>query len=826
MATRSLNVVITGDAKQLGIATDKAGKHMADVESRGVKMGKALAGGFAAAGAAAAGALVVGLKKSVDAAIDAEASMAKVKKIVDNAGISFDRHAKEIDKVIQAHSRLTGFDDEDLAESFANMVRTTGSLNEAFKLNALAADIARSKGMELAGAQSLLARVYNGSFTGVKRLGIAIEPVTKAQDALKESTKHATVEQERAAKAADKTATRQAALAALQKSFGGQAEAYGKTAAGAQARFRVAVENLQERIGAGLLPVITRVTNAVSKFVTQMDTGTGAGGRFARNMEEVADSIRPVVKGIGSVVSWFGRHKTATDASVAAMVPFISSARTIVRVLNAIADAANGVVKAVKSIGGAFSSAAETAKSVAGALNPFGDGPGKMSIPNVPNFGGGLMGARPSLAPFAAAGARFGLHVSSGKRPGSITSSGNVSYHSSGEALDQAGSPAGMLGFFRQMKSKYGSRLAELIYTPGGVGVKDGKPYRYTGAVAADHFDHVHVAFDSGVPGVGDGLGKFVATSYGPPWGGIQGTGTTATGVDLHSGPHRYGVAVDPSVIPLGSKLRITPNPFNYGGAFEAFDTGGAIKGNRIDFYDWRGRKAQYGWGTKTVTVSTVGGGSVSSKDSSKGKSKSGSVTAKLGGDADPAAIYATPDFTDPQQRVATRLAGGKVPAVPGALLGPTGMKGRAADQGADATDQPTEADFIDAAIAEAALTPGNEDDVAAAGAAVGMWERELAAARASGDPRRIVTAASGVKGSRDTLKALQDVVDNTAALAQAIKDNTAEIKRQTDFASSVQTTNNFQLTKNFADLLSGQIVGYGVAGRAFTPGRGVEHVY
>src|SRR4051812_44341627 len=101
----------------------------------GSRMGKTLALGFAGAAAAAGGALVDGLKKSVDAAKDAEASMAKVKVIVDNAGISFDKHAKQIDRVIQAHSRLTGFDDEDLAESFANMVRTTGSLNEAFRLN-------------------------------------------------------------------------------------------------------------------------------------------------------------------------------------------------------------------------------------------------------------------------------------------------------------------------------------------------------------------------------------------------------------------------------------------------------------------------------------------------------------------------------------------------------------------------------------------------------------------------------------------------------------------------------------------------------------------
>jgi hypothetical protein len=108
-------------------------------------MGKTLALGFATAGAAAGGALAVGLKKSVDAAKDAEASMAKVKTHRRQRGISFHAHAKQIDKVIQAHSQLTGFDDEDLAESFANMVRTTGNLNEAFKLNALAADIARRR---------------------------------------------------------------------------------------------------------------------------------------------------------------------------------------------------------------------------------------------------------------------------------------------------------------------------------------------------------------------------------------------------------------------------------------------------------------------------------------------------------------------------------------------------------------------------------------------------------------------------------------------------------------------------------------------------------
>jgi 3D (Asp-Asp-Asp) domain-containing protein len=99
---------------------------------------------------------------------------------------------------------------------------------------------------------------------------------------------------------------------------------------------------------------------------------------------------------------------------------------------------------------------------------------------------------------------------------------------------------------------------------------------------------------------------SFVATAYGPPWGGMQGTGRTATGVDLRDGRAAYIVAVDPSVVPLHSRLKAWPNPFGYRGEFSAEDTGGAIKGARLDFYDWKGRGHQNAWGRRTVTVSNV----------------------------------------------------------------------------------------------------------------------------------------------------------------------------------------------------------------------------
>ncbi len=109
----------------------------------------------------------------------------------------------------------------------------------------------------------------------------------------------------------------------------------------------------------------------------------------------------------------------------------------------------------------------------------------------------------------------------------------------------------------------------------------------------------------AGAPSFPGGSGNWVATSYGPPWTDGNGIGVTATGVDLRPAKPAYLIAVDPSVIPLRSYVHVWPNPFGRRNiAFYAGDTGGAIRGNRIDIYDWRGRTYQHAWGVRDVTVS------------------------------------------------------------------------------------------------------------------------------------------------------------------------------------------------------------------------------
>lgn len=77
-------------------------------------------------------------------------------------------------------------------------------------------------------------------------------------------------------------------------------------------------------------------------------------------------------------------------------------------------------------------------------------------------------------------------------------------------------------------------------------------------------------------------------------------SGVTSTGIDLNKNPDQKVIAVDPNVIPLGSKVYVE----GYGYAI-AGDIGGAINGNRIDVY-MQSRQDALNWGRKQVTVKVL----------------------------------------------------------------------------------------------------------------------------------------------------------------------------------------------------------------------------
>ncbi|EHT9670480.1 TPA: resuscitation-promoting factor [Listeria monocytogenes] len=79
-----------------------------------------------------------------------------------------------------------------------------------------------------------------------------------------------------------------------------------------------------------------------------------------------------------------------------------------------------------------------------------------------------------------------------------------------------------------------------------------------------------------------------------------SGGGTTAYGINLSANPGLKVIAVDPRIIPLGSKVWVE----GYGEAI-AGDTGGAIKGNIVDVY-FPNESQCYSWGRRMVTVKVL----------------------------------------------------------------------------------------------------------------------------------------------------------------------------------------------------------------------------
>ena len=88
------------------------------------------------------------------------------------------------------------------------------------------------------------------------------------------------------------------------------------------------------------------------------------------------------------------------------------------------------------------------------------------------------------------------------------------------------------------------------------------------------------------------------ATAYTANCNGCS--GITKTGINLKKNAHLKVIAVDPNVIPLGTKVHVE----GYGYAV-AGDIGSAIKGNKIDVFIPTKNEA-YKWDRKQVKVQVL----------------------------------------------------------------------------------------------------------------------------------------------------------------------------------------------------------------------------
>lgn len=259
--TRRLEVQIVGSTGDLDRALGRAEKR---TSSFGSKLGGLAKGGAITAAVGGVALLGKGLFDSVGAAKEAEKAQARLESALASSGVSFDKHGSAIDKAIQKTSKLAAIDDEELSDSFAKLVRTSGSVEKAMDGMSLAADIARARNISLDKATGIVEKAMIGQTRGLKSVGVEL----------------------------DKGMTSTQALEKAQAQFAGAAEKHGATAAGAQEKLGVAFENLQEKVGQKLLPVLAKLS---TKLVEMIEWAEKNWPKFKEAAEPVFDAVKVVI---------------------------------------------------------------------------------------------------------------------------------------------------------------------------------------------------------------------------------------------------------------------------------------------------------------------------------------------------------------------------------------------------------------------------------------------------------------------------------------------------------------------------------------------------
>jgi hypothetical protein len=276
---RKLEVEIIGDASSLERAFGRAAGSTNTFGEKLKSFGKAAL----IAGAAAAGLGLVLGKKMADAAIQAQEANDKLTVALKNQGIQLQATSPQI-LALEKSGRQLGFTNEEMRAGFTKLINSGKSYAVSAREIGVAQDLSRVSGQSLADSATALIRLQTGQTRAAKQYGIVLPPVTAAVDALKASHIDLTTAAGKAAKAQatvqDKLATGQAYYQALTEKIKGQGQAFAGTAAGGMARFHAALSNLEEVLGAKLLPIIASVATRLSGFVTALSGAGSASDKF------------------------------------------------------------------------------------------------------------------------------------------------------------------------------------------------------------------------------------------------------------------------------------------------------------------------------------------------------------------------------------------------------------------------------------------------------------------------------------------------------------------------------------------------------------------
>lgn len=285
IALKDAEELATRSARNLDRAHRTAGRGFGGLSLSATALVGGLIGG---------GSVVYALRSVADAAKESELVLGQTRLSVQAAGLSWDTYANRIEQVIKTQSRL-GFDDEALLKTFSTFVTRTHDVNEALRLNALAADVARGRYIDLEAASKIVLKASLGQSGQLRRLGIDVS----------------------------KTATAYELLTKLTEAYGGRAAGATGTAVAASDRLTVSSENLREAIGRGLTPTIAGLSDRLAAYLD-------AAGRQEEIQRKVTSAVTDGTKVVHGLASGLEDLRAATAPVVDAMGGLDHAVETLV----------------------------------------------------------------------------------------------------------------------------------------------------------------------------------------------------------------------------------------------------------------------------------------------------------------------------------------------------------------------------------------------------------------------------------------------------------------------------------------------------------------
>jgi hypothetical protein len=326
--------------------------------------------------------LVYALRSTIGAAREQGVALAHLQGALENSGLGWERNRAQIDRALGSLVKVTGFTDNELTESLATTIRRFGDVNQGINATALAADVARQKNISLVDATNLLIRASLGQSRSAKTLGVDVGATTANLDALRATTKNATVEQIAAAKAADQQASRLGYLNAIQAKYHGDAARFLTTDAGKQALFNAELDRSEEIIGGALLPTFNHYLEQGSEYLDHLNK-TGELQRDVNKVlhttENVVHDVTGAIKAVDHVTGGFKntlelllalKAGAVIGGWVGGIAKFAGALRKVAGAEKAVAEA--NVATKIAGIGGAAATAEGEVAGLRGGLVGLG----------------------------------------------------------------------------------------------------------------------------------------------------------------------------------------------------------------------------------------------------------------------------------------------------------------------------------------------------------------------------------------------------------------------------------------------------------------------